>query len=158
MKTKLIKRITSCSLFACALVSLVAAMALGTSGVARAESRSASCSVSTLQGLYVFNAHGWNIEGRAVPKAILQGIHFNGDGTLVAPFVTLDVNGVIARASGVPGTYTVNADCTGTVGFGDPAGVIYDTFVQPDGSQVWMMQTYVGGTPSVFEGTATRVP
>jgi hypothetical protein len=37
MKTKLVKSITSYLLFACALVSLVAAMALGTSGIASAQ-------------------------------------------------------------------------------------------------------------------------
>jgi hypothetical protein len=36
MKTKLVKSITSYLLFACALASLVAAMALGTSATARA--------------------------------------------------------------------------------------------------------------------------
>ena len=158
MNTKLFKRITSCSLFACALVSLVAAMALGTSGVARAGSGSEGCSVSTLQGLYVFNAHGWNIQGRAVPKAVLDGVHFNGDGTLATLFGTVSINGVIFHGGNEAGTYTVNEDCTGTVTI-TVTGVMYDTFVRPDGGQVWMIQTSgPGGTPSVLEGTATRVP
>src|SRR2546429_8650304 len=61
MKTKLIKMITSCSLFGCALVSLVAAMALGTPGIARADSRGASCGVETLRGSYMFPTHGGEI-------------------------------------------------------------------------------------------------
>jgi hypothetical protein len=95
MKTRLVKSITSYLLFTCALVSLVAAMALGTSGVARASGASGGCGVGTLQGLYVFDAHGWNIQGRAVPKAVLDGIQFNGDGTLATQFGTVSINGVI---------------------------------------------------------------
>ena len=151
--------------FTCALGCLVAAIAVGTSATggpapdpaaAEEASNGHACSVHNLRGLYVFDAHGWNIGGSAVPKAILQGIRFNGDGTLVSPFATVSINGVISRG-GVPGTYTVNQDCTGTVTF--VGGVMYDTFVRPDGGQVWMMQTSGPfGTPAVFEGTATRVP
>jgi hypothetical protein len=82
MKTKLIKMITSCSLFACALVSLGAAMAQSMSGTALADSRALGCGEHTLRGSYVFTAHGWNIVGGvAQPKAIVEGINFNGDGT-----------------------------------------------------------------------------
>ena len=145
--------------FTCALGCLVAAMALGTSGLARAGSGSEGCSVSTLQGLYVFNAQGWNIQGRAVPKAVLDGVRFNGDGTLATTFGTVSINVVIFHGGGNEvGTYTVNEDCTGTVTI-TVTGVMYDTFVRPDGGQVWMIQTSgPGGTPSVLEGTATRVP
>ncbi len=155
MKTKLVKSITSCLLCACALVSLIAAMALGTSATARADSR-ASCGVHTLRGSYLFATHGWNIVGGvAVPKAILEGIDFNGDGTLVSPFATVSINGTIIHSSGSPGTYTVNTDCTGTLSF--TGGASFDIFVQAnDGKQLWMIQT--GPMPAVFEGVATRVP
>ena len=159
MNAKLVKRITSRSLFACTLTILVAAITVSASGVAQAGGPMGGCTLSTLQGLYVFDAHGWNIVStadRVAPKAILQGIDFNGNGTFVSPFSTLSINGVITRG-GAPGTYNVNQDCTGTVTF--VVGVTYDMFVRPDGGQVWMMQTSgPGGTPTVFEGTATRVP
>jgi len=87
-------------LFGCALVSLVAAMALGTSGTARAALGPQPCGVYTLRGSYLFATHGWNIvSGVAVPKAIVEGINFNGDGTLVSPFATVNINGTIIRAS-----------------------------------------------------------
>jgi hypothetical protein len=157
MKTKLVKRITSSSLFVCALVSLIAAMALGTPGLARAESRAAaSCGVHTLHGSYLFATHGYNIVGGvAVPKAILEGIDFNGDGTLVAPFVTVSINGNIIHNSGTLGTYTVQADCRGTLTFAD--GNSFDIFVDRSGRDLWMIQT-ASVVPVVFEGTATRVP
>jgi len=100
MKTKLVKSITSSLLFGCALISLVAAMALGTSGTARAALGPQPCGVYTLRGSYLFATHGWNIvSGVAVPKAIVEGINFNGDGTLVSPFATVSINGTIIRAS-----------------------------------------------------------
>src|SRR5437899_6496598 len=113
MKTKLVKSITSSLLFACALVSLVAAMALGTCGTARAALGPLPCGLYTLRGSYLFATHGWNIvSGVAVPKAIVEGIDFNGDGTLVSPFATVSINGTIIHSSGSLGTYTVNTDCT----------------------------------------------
>jgi hypothetical protein len=156
MQTKLVKNIASCSLFACALVSLVAAMALGTPDVALAQSRrAASCGVFTLHGSYLFTAHGYNIVGGvAQPKAIVEGIDFNGDGTLISPFATVSINGVIIHSSGSPGTYTVNPDCTGTLSF--TGGPSFDIAVDPSGRQLWMIQTGPGSP--VFEGTVTRVP
>ena len=155
MKTKLIKMITSCSLFACTLVTLVAAMAQGTSGTALADSRALGCGEYTLRGSYVFTAHGWNIVGGvAQPKAIVEGINFNGDGTLVSPYATVSINGTILHSNGSLGTYTVNADCTGTLSF--TGGPSFDISVDVGGRQLWMIQTGPG-TP-VFEGTVTRVP
>jgi hypothetical protein len=155
MKTKLVKSITSCSLLACALVSLVAAMAVGTSDTARAATDE-DCRVQTLHGAYLFATHGWNIVGGvAQPKAIVEGIDFNGDGTLVSPFATVSLNGTIIHSSGTTGTYTVAADCTGTLTF--TGGASYDLFVDPNGKQLWMIQTG-GAVPAVFEGTATRLP
>ena len=82
MKTKLVKSITSYLLFACALVSLVAAMALGTSATAGAAADGQVCSVHTLRGLYLWTFDGYaNLGGNLVPKAVMQGIRFNGDGT-----------------------------------------------------------------------------
>ena len=115
MKTKLIKT-TMCSLlFASSLVTL-AAVAM-TSATARADSDCLTCGVQTLHGSYVFNAHGWNIvSGVAQPKAIVEGIDFNGDGTLSVPFATLSINGVIIQVPpGGTGTYTLDATCQGTL-------------------------------------------
>src|SRR5437867_9630767 len=160
MKTRLMKPIMASSLFACALVSLVAAAAtFSTPGVARAQTRGQTlvppCGVHTLRGSYLFTAHGYNIVGGvAQPKAIVEGIDFNGDGTLVSPFATVSINGTIIRSSGTPGTYTVNADCTGTVSF--TGGASFDIFVDKGGKDLWMIQTGPGSP--VFEGAATRVP
>ena len=155
MKLKLVKSMISFLLLACALVSLVAAMALGTSGAARADSRALGCGEYTLRGSYVFTAHGWNIVGGvAVPKAIVEGIRFNGDGTLVSPFATVSVNGFIIHSTGSVGSYTVEASGKGTLTF--TGGPSFDISVEVSGRQLWMIQTGPGSP--VFEGTVTRVP
>src|SRR5438552_18948102 len=100
MKLKLVKSMMSFLLLACALVSLVAAMALGTSGAARADGRGLGCGEYTLRGSYVFTAHGWNIVGGvAQPKGIVEGINFNGEGTLVSPYASISNNVTILHTS-----------------------------------------------------------
>ena len=154
MKTKLIKTTMSSLFFACALVSLVTAMAVGTSATAQFAPDARACSVHMLRGSYLFATHGWNIVGGvAQPKAIVEGIDFNGDGTLVSPFATGSINGTILHSSGSLGTYTVNTDCTGTLSF--TGGASFDIFVEQNGKQLWMIQTGPGSP--VFEGTVTRV-
>jgi len=153
---KLVKRIMGSLLIAGGLLSLAAAMAQSTSTVTRADGRlPMTCGVYTLHASYLFTAHGYNIVGGvAQPKAIVEGIDFNGDGTLVSPFATVRINGTILHSSGSLGTYAVNPDCTGTLSF--TGGPSFDIFVEPSGRQLSMIQT-APGSP-VFEGTVTRVP
>jgi hypothetical protein len=109
------------------------------------------CGVRTLRGTYIFAATGFNIvAGAALPKAIVEVIDFNGDGTLSVPAATLSANGVIVRTVNGVGTYTVEDDCSGTILFAGPA---FDIFVSPDAEEIWMIQT---NPNSVFEGRATR--
>jgi hypothetical protein len=161
MKTKLVKSITSYLLFACALVSLVAAMALGTSATARAAADAQVCSVGTLKGLYLWTLDGYqNFGGNPVPKDLIHGLRFNGDGTFTVPFGTVNVGGfIVIDASGGVGTYTVAADCTGTfqVAGGPPS---FNMFIGPGAQQLWTIQT-VGGPgdgTGLGVGTATRLP
>ena len=151
-----VKTVTSFLLFAGALISMVA-MIFGPSNSAQAQTAPQTCSVQTLHGLYVFATHGWNVvNGVAVPKAIVEGIHFNGDGTLTSPFATVSINGTILHFSGAPGSYTVDPDCTGTLTFSN--GIRFDIFVDHrGGKQLWMIQTGPAAVPAVFEGTVIRV-
>ena len=139
-------------------ISVIPAALMSGNRSAQADAAQSPCGVHTLRGSYVFNAHGWDVVGGvATPKAIVEGIDFNGDGNLVSPFATISINGTILQFSGVAGSYTVNQNCTGTLTF--PGIANFDIFVQPgDGKQVWMIQT--GPTvpgPPVFEGTAKKV-
>jgi len=138
---------------------LSAAMTLALGHAARAEEHNHGCSDSTLRGLYVFNASGFNIvAGVAIPKAIMELIRFNGDGTLTVPAATRSVNGVIARspANGV-GTYTLAPDCTGSITFGPP-GPTFDMFAAPRAARIRMIQT-TDPTPAgpVLQGNVERI-
>jgi len=109
------------------------------------------CSARTLHGRYVFSASGFAIvAGVTVPKAIIEVIDFNGDGTLAVPGATRSINGVVTRSLPSVGTYTVAEDCTGTITF---AGPLFDIFVAPRGNQFWLIQT---NPDNVFQGSATR--
>ena len=132
---------------------ICAAMVIGASGFAAADERENGCTLQTLQGTYVFSATGFNIvAGVAQPKAIVEVIEFNGDGTLTVPAATRSVNGVIARSlPGGFGTYTVENDCTGTITFDGPT---FDTFLSRHGDIILMIQT---NPNTVFQGTTTRM-
>ena len=159
MKTKLVKSITSYSLFACALVSLVAAMALGTSAPAVAAADGQVCSVHMLRGLYLWTFDGYaNLGGNLVPKAVMQGTRFNGDGTTFNEFGTVNIGGtIIIDATGGVGTYTVNPDCTGTLSITN--GPTFNIYVGPGAQQVWTLETSPNPAGiGVSVGTAVRVP
>jgi len=142
---------------------LLAAITSGISGVALA-SNGPKCSLGTLSGLYVFSATGFTTISPATtptsPKAIIEVIRFNGDGTLDVPAATRSINGTIGVSPpGGTGTYTVadlfpsDGGCTGTLTF-LPSGPHFDLFIPLNGKQIWMIQTDQG---NVFQGTVTQV-
>ncbi|MGE5215198.1 MAG: hypothetical protein ACM3NN_16100 [Nitrospirota bacterium] len=146
--------------FACALVCLVATTAPGTSTVARAAADAQVCNVGSLKGLYLWTFDGYqNVAGNLVPKAIMQGTRFNGDGTLINAFGTVNIGGfIIIDATGGVGTYTVAPDCTGTISITD--GPSFNIYVGPGAQQIWTTQI-AGGAGSgagLGVGTATRLP
>ena len=128
-----------------------AVLALSTAVVALAGEGDNGCSLKTLRGRYVFTARGFNIvAGVPQPKAILEIVDFNGDGTLAVPAVTVSINGTVTHGLPSTGTYTVDEGCTGTILFGGPT---YDIFVEQTGKEIWLIQT---NPNTVFQGTATR--
>jgi hypothetical protein len=122
------------------------------------------CTVADLNGTYVFTATGFGAPpggtGPTAPKAIIEVLRFNGDGTVDTPKVTLSVNGTIIKESpGTSGTYTAveisSADglCTGTLNFNGGAPN-FDLYFAPSGSSdISLIQTDGG---NVFRGTATK--
>jgi hypothetical protein len=159
MKMKLTKIMMSSLAFAGALVCLVAVIAPGTSTTARAEGEGRVCSVHMLRGLYLWTFDGYeNFGGNFVPKAVMQGLQFNGDGTTFNPFGTVNIGGtIIINAAGGVGTYTVAPDCTGTLSITN--GPTFNIYVGPGAQQVWTLETSPSpaGT-GVSVGTMKRVP
>lgn len=124
-----------------------------------------SCSQGMLKGRYVFTGSGFTRAPASppgtpwAPKAILEVLQFNGDGTVQTPALTAanpfgDTGGIVQPPVGAPGQYTVNADCTGSVQFFDPSGVAFSIHVESFGGTIRMIQT--NPSNNVFEGTARR--
>ena len=139
---------------------LAAAIALGTSTTARAAADEQVCSVDMLRGLYIWTFDGYTrLGGNLLPKAVMQGLQFNGDGTTYNTFGTVNIGGtIIIDATGGVGIYTVAADCTGTLSITN--GPSFNMYIGPGAKQLWITQTNVGsgdGT-GLGVGTATRLP
>src|ERR687897_1139251 len=119
-----------------------------------AEDDVVSCSARTLRGVYEFSASGFNIvNGAALPKAIIETIVFDGRGGVLTPAVSISINGTIVQPpQGNPGTYTVDADCTGTLMFAD--GIKFDLQMRPNGKSINMLQT---NPNTVMQGTSQKV-
>ena len=119
----------------------VAVALIGVTGIAKADDDERTCSVATLRGSYLFAASGYNIVGgTAQPKAVVEVIRFDGNGSLTVPAVTVSVNGAIVHPPpNGTGTYTVAPDCSGTLLFA--TGTAFDLFVAPGAREFTMIQT-----------------
>jgi hypothetical protein len=99
------------------------------------------CTLKTLKGRYMFAEKGTILPPAfGVPGPTIgadAGFHlFNGDGT-GTDIVTLRVNGVtVLKNAAVPISYTVNADCTGTITTLVPNGPFFDMFISPNGEAI----------------------
>jgi hypothetical protein len=146
------------------VLSTIAALMLGvlTVGAVYANNEDAGakkCSVATLHGTYLFAFNGVEIQGNdeQVPFAFAGYAVFDGNGKEKG-VASSNFNGEVTRKEPVSATYTVKADCTGTVTYRDGSQI--DVFIAPDGSMFTFVQTkpseLVG---SGFEprGTAKRV-
>ena len=92
------------------------------------------CSEATLHGTYLFAINGVDITGGdQIPFAGAGYEVFDGNGNIEG-VSSGNTNGQTFRNEPFSGTYTVKADCTGTITYngGDPA--VYDLFIAPDGS------------------------
>jgi hypothetical protein len=101
------------------VISLVSLLALGL--VSRVQA--GQCSNASLKGSY-----GASCEGTIVgvgPLAVIGVLTADGDGN-ISGVETLSVNGVITSGVTLTGTYTVNADCTGSIVTTAPDGSVTD--------------------------------
>src|SRR3712207_2601811 len=91
------------------------------------------CSNATLDGTYLFAQDGVEIKGNDQrPFAIAGKDVFYGNGRFKT-VSSSNFNGQVTRKEHVPGTYKVNADCTGTGTY--EGGAQADMFIAPDGSK-----------------------
>ena len=152
---------TRTRLSGCMFIVIAAVAVSGHPG--RALAQSGVCGPQTLRGLYIFSATGYNIVGGVPqPKALVEFIDFEGDGTLTVPTGTLTTNGNVNQAVVFRGVYTLlrglqgsgqlGTGCRGTLEL--IPGPTFDIYTDRTGTQVWMIQT----TPNtVFQGTVTKL-
>jgi hypothetical protein len=113
----------------------------------------AQCSNATLTGSYGFKQDGFGTRndkagGPAVPFAGVGVVTFDGAGN--ASFTLTQVfnseGGVPFEA--IPGTYTVNSDCTGTVTIED-FGLHFYIVTVGGGAEFFAIQTDIGATTTI---------
>jgi hypothetical protein len=111
----------------------------------------AQCSNATLTGSYGFKGDGFgthNGHGNAIPFAQVGVVTFDGAGN--ASFTTTQVfnssGGELFEA--IPGTYTVNSDCTGTVTIED-FGLHFYIVTVGGGAEFFAIQTDIGSTNTI---------
>jgi hypothetical protein len=110
------------------------------------------CSMATLYGRYLFAYDGLEIEGTSRDSFAVAGFEmYDGDGKMRVVSTT-SFNGMIDSNVEDEGTYTVDANCTGTVQYSD--GTRYDLFLAPDGSTFVFIQTNPGTVGTGFEPRA----
>ena len=145
------------------LVVVGAGALLTTVGAGYAKDENASsrakCSEATLHGTYPFAFVGVEIKGNndQAPFAIAGYAVFDGNGKEKS-VVSSNFNGEVSRKEPITGTYTVKADCTGTLTFADGSQI--DLFIAPDGSMFTFVQTKPSelvGSGFQSRGTARRV-
>jgi hypothetical protein len=132
------KRYVAALLVVLGVVGLVGVLVVGIgTGSAKDENdqdedAGAKCSDATLDGTYLFAINGVDITGGdQIPYAGAGYEVFDGNGKLKG-VSSGNTNGETFRNEPFSGTYTVKADCTGTITY--PDGSEYDLFIAPDGS------------------------
>jgi hypothetical protein len=120
---------------------------------AATDAAAQTCSEATLHGRYLFAYQGFTVSGNDRSPIAVAGYEvFDGLGN-VRSVSTFSINGEITQHARIDGTYTVNADCTGSSVYSD--GTHYDDFIAPDGSIHVFVQTDPGTVASGFEPRAT---
>jgi hypothetical protein len=154
------KRYVATLLVVLGVVGLVGVLAVGTGFAKDEKAAGAKCSEATLHGTYLFAQNGVEIKGNDQRPFALAGYDvFDGNGE-VRGVSSGNFGGEVFRKEPFTGTYTVEANCTGTVTFtGGGAATQGDVFIAPDGS----MFTFVRTNPEFVaagidpRGTAKRV-
>jgi hypothetical protein len=155
--TERMKRYLAALFVVLGVVGLVGVLAVGRGSADEEKAAGAKCSEATLLGTYLFAQNGVEIKGdEQRPFAIAGYDVFDGQGE-VKGLASGNFNGKITRKEPLPGTYSVKANCTGTLTFTN--GTRYDIFIAPDGSMFTFVRTNSEVVSASFEqrGSAKRV-
>jgi hypothetical protein len=124
------------------VVGAAALTTVGAAGYAKDENASrAKCSEATLKGTYLFAQNGVRIKNNDQRPFALAGFDvFDGNGE-VKGLASGNFNGEVFRNDRFTGTYSVKANCTGTLTIRDGAATHGDVFIAPDGSKFAFVRT-----------------
>jgi hypothetical protein len=139
------------------VVGLLGVLAVGRGFADDEKASGAKCSEATLKGRYLFAQNGVEIKGDEQRPFALAGYDvFDGNGE-VKGLASANFDGQTFRNEPLSGTYSVKANCTGTITFTN--GTRYDTYIAPDGSKFAFVRTNPEFVSSGFEqrGSAKRV-
>ena len=97
-----------------------------------------ACSIGNLKGRYVFTGQGTNQHYGA--------FEFDGAGKFLGKQTSLRYAGVLHQREAIHGTYTMDADCTGTMTMEGQLGgtAHWDVFVTADGKKGRMIRSDAG--------------
>jgi hypothetical protein len=153
-----------------AIAAIIVVGLIGTQS-AFAQEEQASCTLATLNGMYIFDASGFTALAPTTtgptalptvwtPKAVVESLRLNGDGALSA-VSTASVGGTLVGGGefhNATGIYTVNPNCTGTLAFNPQGqGPRFDIFIAPRGTTFHMIQTGPSNVLNVLAGESRRV-
>jgi hypothetical protein len=126
------------------VVGLVGVAAVGRGFAQNVEDAAVAkkCSEATLDGTYLFAQNGFAKKGNEqIPFAVAGYDVFDGNGK-VRGVSSGNFDGEVFRKQPIRGTYSVKANCTGTVTFrGVGAATQGDVFIAPDGSEFAFVRT-----------------
>jgi hypothetical protein len=139
---------------------LAAVGALALAGTASASSTAApsssSCSDATLDGTYSYGYEGWTVAKSGNSPTSTAGFdHFDGAGSSTGVTTFVD-NGVVENNNTADtSTYTLNANCSGTIVFNIGGSLAhFNIYVSPSGKSFSVIETDPG---TVQSGIETRV-
>jgi hypothetical protein len=136
------KRYVAAILVVVGVVGLVGVVAVGRGFANDENAARAKCSEATLEGTYLFAQNGVEIKGNKQKPFALAGYDvFDGNGK-VRGVSSGNFGGEVFRKDHFTGTYSVKANCTGTVTFRDGGAATQgDVFIAPDGSKFAFVRT-----------------
>lgn len=108
----------------------------------------AYCSNKTLKGTYAYSAQGYSTEN-GVQKPYAESGMESYDGRGNTKGLGSDIENPVNTS--FSGTYSINADCTGSIRYGTST---YNIYVQPNGNAFNFIDTTTG---SVVSGQSTRI-
>ena len=112
----------------------------------------AQCSNATLTGSYGFKQQGFGLRnskpaklGNMIPFATVGVVTFDGAGNASFTLTQVFNSEGGAPFEAIPGTYTVNSDCTGTIAIED-FGLHFYMVTVGGGAELFAIQTEIGTT------------